>query len=221
MAGVTLAGTDSGNYYVAGPSTPLTANITPVAVSLAGTSVYNGTTAFAANLLTVTGIAGQTLTLSGSGVANSADVGIANILSSTSGLTLGNGSTGTTGLASNYTLVGATSTISITPAAITVSANNVSKTYDGTTSATSTPTLVLGTLYANASNHGLTDSLSGGTYAYTNPNVGSGNKTVIGIISAICRMRIVFFLFSASNPKNSKMARLRSNYILFWEHENI
>ena len=85
MTGVTLAGTDSGNYYVAGPSTALAANITPVAVSLTGTRVYNGTTAFSASNLTVAGIAGQTLVLGGSGTANSANVGIANTLSSTSG----------------------------------------------------------------------------------------------------------------------------------------
>jgi len=178
MTGVTLTGADSGNYYVAGPSTPLAANITPVPVSLTGTRVYNGTTAFSASSLTVAGIAGQTLVLGGSGTANSANVGVANTLSSTSGLTLANGTTGTIGLASNYTLVGASSTISITPAAITVSAADVTKTYDGTNSATSTPVVVSGTLYANASNSGNTDTLSGGTYAYTNPNVGIGNKTV-------------------------------------------
>ena len=149
-----------------------------MAVSITGTRVYNGTTAFDANQLAVAGIAGQTLLLSGTGVANSANVGIANTLSSMSGLTLANGTTDTIGLASNYTLVGATSNISITPAAITVSAADVTKTYDGTTAASSTPVLVSGTLYANASNGGVRDALTGGTYAYTNPNVGSGNKTV-------------------------------------------
>ncbi|MBV5342802.1 hypothetical protein JZU68_04020, partial [bacterium] len=40
-----------------------------------------------------------------------------------------------------------------------------------------TPTLVGGTLYTNSAT-GYTDTLSGGTFAYANPNASSGNKTL-------------------------------------------
>ena len=71
----------------------------------------------------------------------------------------------------------------ITPAPLTVTTSNVVKTYDGTLSvvgAATAPALTVtsGTLYANASNGGATDSLSGGTFAFTNANAGAGNKTV-------------------------------------------
>jgi YDG domain len=85
------------------------------------------------------------------------------------------------GMASNYTLVGPSlGSVTITPAAITVSASDTVKTYDATTSVSGattapTPTLVSGTLYTNG---GIQDSLAGGSYAYTDPNAGSGNKTV-------------------------------------------
>ncbi|MCQ8183758.1 YDG domain-containing protein, partial [Methylomonas sp. SURF-1] len=84
-------------------------------------------------------------------------------------LALADGTNG--GLASNYTLTGGTHTADITAASLTVSTGNVSKTYDGGTSASGTPTVTAGTLYGS-------DSLSGGSYAFTDKNVGSGNKTV-------------------------------------------
>ena len=59
----------------------------------------------------------------------------------------------------------------ITPASVTLSTSNVSKTYDGTTSATGVATVTSGTLFAR-------DALSGGSFAFTNKNVGAGNKTV-------------------------------------------
>ncbi|MCQ8182353.1 YDG domain-containing protein, partial [Methylomonas sp. SURF-1] len=68
-------------------------------------------------------------------------------------------------------LTGSTHTADITAASLTVSTGNVSKTYDGGTSASGTPTVTAGTLYGS-------DSLSGGSYAFTDKNVGSGNKTV-------------------------------------------
>jgi hypothetical protein len=70
----------------------------------------------------------------------------------------------------------ATSTIS--PENITVSANNVTKTYDGNLSANDTATVVAGTLYHNASNGNALDRLSGGTFTYTDPNAGAGSKAV-------------------------------------------
>jgi filamentous hemagglutinin family protein len=194
MSGVTLAGADAANYYVAGPGSSLSANITAAPVTISGTRVYNGTTAFSAANLSVSGVGGETLVFaSGSGSANSPNVGVANTLSSVGTLALGNGTGSSVGLAGNYTLTNPViSSISITPESIVVSASNAQKVYDATTampssnvtnvstviSAIATPVLVSGTLYANASNGGASDNLTGGNFAYTDANAGSSNKTV-------------------------------------------
>lgn len=191
MTGVTLTGSAASNYYVSGPTSTLSANITKATVTISGTKVYDGTTGFAADELTVTGIGGQTLSFaSGSGAANSANVGVANTLTSLGNLVLANGTGSIVGLSSNYTLISPTiSSISITPASIVVTASNALKVYDATTampsgnvsgiSTISTPSLVAGTLYTNASNGGVADSLSGGSFIFADPNAGSSNKTVI------------------------------------------
>ncbi|MCF7710006.1 MAG: hypothetical protein K9M83_02435 [Opitutales bacterium] len=118
------------NYVL--PATFDTVTVTPAKVSIAASKVYDGNATFtaAANLL-VSGVAGQTLTATGASLtANSARVATVSSLSGFGGLTLGNG----TGLASNYTLVGATSTVRITPRPIGVTLTNVgvTKPYDGT-----------------------------------------------------------------------------------------
>ena len=119
------------NYAL--PATFDTVTVTPAKVSIAASKVYDGTATFtaAANLL-VSGVAGQTLAVTGANLtANSARVASANSLSGLGGLTLADG----TGRASNYTLVGATTSVRITPRPIgvTLTNANVTKTYDGTT----------------------------------------------------------------------------------------
>ena len=59
----------------------------------------------------------------------------------------------------------------INRAPLEVTTPNVTKSYDGTVSASSTAVLKTGTIYAG-------DSLSGGTFAFTDKNQGVGNKTV-------------------------------------------
>ena len=59
----------------------------------------------------------------------------------------------------------------ITPASITLSTSNVSKTYDNTSAASGVASVASGTLFSG-------DTLSGGTFAFTNVNVGAGNKVV-------------------------------------------
>jgi trimeric autotransporter adhesin len=104
--GYTLTKNSTGN---------LTAN--PAVVNLAGTRIYDATTAFNAGVFGTfaTGINGEDLNLSGAGSVASANVGAAQTLT-TGTLALTNG----TGLASNYTLTGGTHTGTITPAALTV-----------------------------------------------------------------------------------------------------
>ena len=52
-----------------------------------------------------------------------------------------------------------------------ITAGNISKTYDGDTTASGSATLYSGTLYS-------TDHLSGGTFEFTSADAGSGNRTV-------------------------------------------
>jgi filamentous hemagglutinin family protein len=86
--------------------------------------------------------------------------------------------------AANYSLVQPTGMSgTINKASLTLSTADVVKVYDGTTSvtgATTAPSLVVssGTLYANASNGGVMDSISGGTFGFTDANAGTNNKTV-------------------------------------------
>ncbi|MDO8350634.1 MAG: filamentous hemagglutinin N-terminal domain-containing protein, partial [Gallionella sp.] len=64
-----------------------------------------------------------------------------------------------------------TATANITQAALTLSTGNVTKTYSGDLTALGTAAVTGGTLFAG-------DTLSGGTFAFTDKNVGIGNKTV-------------------------------------------
>ena len=79
----------------------------------------------------------------------------------------------------NYTVGTPTNTTGvITPAPLTVTTSDVTRGYDGTLAALGTAVVSGGTLYRNVSNGNVFDSLSGGTFAYTDKNFGLGNKTV-------------------------------------------
>jgi hypothetical protein len=71
----------------------------------------------------------------------------------------------------NYSISYVDGNLSIAKAPLTVSTSPVTKTFDGTTSAVGTAIAIVGTLYGN-------DSLSGGSFAFTSPSIGT-NKTVI------------------------------------------
>jgi autotransporter-associated beta strand protein len=172
------------NYAISGVSNSLTANITPASISVSATKTYDGTNSVTAGQMTIAGITGETLTFAAGslGTLTSPNVGSAS-LSSLSNAVLANGS----GLATNYSVVNPTfSTVTITPAAITVSTNSLTKVYDATDSTASArssvnalPALVLssGSLFTNQVT-GLQDTLSGGSFVYANLNAGNGNKTV-------------------------------------------
>ena len=78
----------------------------------------------------------------------------------------------------NYTVSYADNTSStINTAAITVSTSDVTKTYDGALATAGTAGPDGRHAHTNASNSNTFDSLSGGTFAFTNANAGTG-KTV-------------------------------------------
>ncbi len=155
------------NYALTSTSASAPANITPKSVNLSGSRTYDGSTNIAAGGLTIGSLVGsETLTLAGTGTVASRNVGAAKPLTLGT-LALGNG----TGLASNYTFTGGTQTASITPAGLTLSTKDVVKVFDGGLSAQGTAVVTGGTLFAG-------DTISGGTFAFTTPTVGPGNKTV-------------------------------------------
>lgn len=98
-------------------------------LTLTGTRVYDGTTTYAGTYLTATGVHGETFTVSGAGATgnlSAKDVQSNQALASLGGLTLGTSSNG--GLASNYHALSTThSSVSVTPAPLTVTADSQSK----------------------------------------------------------------------------------------------
>ena len=130
---MTIGGSDAGDYTLVQP-TGLTGTITPVVLNLIGTRVYDGMTDASANLFgsngVLTGVNGETVDVSGTGVLASKHVGTQSF-ANLGTLVLSS----STGLASNYTLVGGTDQVTVTPLAITVGATGQNKTYDGNTTA--------------------------------------------------------------------------------------
>ena len=165
------------NYTLSGGTH--TFNITEAPISFTGTRAYDASTNVEANNLTLSGEqGGEDLTVSGTGSITSKDVGngkTANV----SGLTLGNGVSGTAGLASNYTFSGGTHTFDVTKAPLTVTAT---KPYDGTVNFDNTSISISGlqaseTLLVDDDIN--TNSSNVGTY-----NTGSGNLLITDINNA-------------------------------------
>ena len=126
---------------------------------------YNGTTTGTANYTTslvdavLDGSLGYTIQSKNVGVYTTSD----------STLSLSNGLySSQQGYDISY--VATNSTLTIDKASITVSSSDVSKTYDGTSSAAGSAVVTTGTLFGS-------DSLSGGSFAFTDINAGTG-KTV-------------------------------------------
>ncbi len=198
VAGITGTGSDLGNYTY-NTSTVATADIFPFVLILRGTRVYNGTNQASANLFgnngVLTGVDGQTLTLSGEGNLVNQDAGQQKPFApgALNGFKLtGNGST----LASNYTLAGGVDWVTITPLAVTVTATGNSKVYDGTTAAS------VG-LASNGILAGDNVSFSAQSANFVTPNAGSGIPVfVTGITGSGADARNYTFNTTASTSAN-------------------
>ncbi|HUB90560.1 MAG TPA: YDG domain-containing protein, partial [Dyella sp.] len=170
---MTIGGGDAGDYTLVQP-TGLAGTITPVVLDLIGTRVYDGMTDANANLFgtsgVLTGVNGETVDVSGVGVLASKHVGTQSF-ANLGTLVLSNG----TGLASNYTLMGGTDQVIVTPLAITVGASGQGKTYDGNTTAGVT-------LASNGVLAGDTVNFHDGAANFSSPNAGNNVAiTVTGI----------------------------------------
>jgi flagella basal body P-ring formation protein FlgA len=168
-SGVSVNDGNGGGNYSISYELNTSSTISPYVVSLNGSRTYDGTVNMpAANLGTNALVGTETLTLTGTGTVASRNVGAGKALTPGS-LALGNGSNG--GLASNYTLTGGTHAASITQAPVTFGTNDVSKVYDGTLTAAGAAVIRSGAMFGG-------DTFSGGNFAFTDKNVGAGNKTV-------------------------------------------
>ena len=125
----TATGSTFGN-----PSGNLSQTVNPLAVDLTGSRVYDGTNAATSSILSVSNeVGGDDVTLSGSATLTAKHVG-SEAITSFAGLTLGSNTAG------DYTLTGATGSVTITPAALSIDAVTDTKVYDGTTRSSQTPT---------------------------------------------------------------------------------
>jgi hypothetical protein len=176
VTGVTLSGTDAGNYTISQPS-GLKADITASSVTVsgitAGVKVYDGGTAATLNTsaATLDGVAAgdkvNLVTSSATGSFADKNVG-QNKPVTVTGLSLAGDD------AANYTIT-AVSTVSasITTKGLTVSFTAANKIYDGTTTAMITGSSVAGVVSSDDV------SLSGGTATFSDASAGTG-KTVTG-----------------------------------------
>jgi len=133
-----LVGSSTVKVYGYGVNTTASGlgSITPATARLSAVKTYDTNADFSSSQITVAGITGETLTLSGTGPATANSVNVidnpTNYLTSMGGLALANGS----GLASNYALPSLTSrsvynTARINPYGVTILDMTGSKVYDG------------------------------------------------------------------------------------------
>jgi trimeric autotransporter adhesin len=179
VSGISASGADAGNYLINNTTATTAANITPVVLNLTGTRVYDAGTDADASLFgssgVLSGVNGETLTLSGGGTLSSKNVNPAQTFSSLSGFTLtANGSA----LATNYTLTGGTDRVNITPLAITVAATGANKVYDANTADAGA------TLASSGVLAGDTVSFTDTSAIFADKNVGTGKTVSVSGISA-------------------------------------
>ncbi|MFC6283367.1 two-partner secretion domain-containing protein, partial [Polaromonas aquatica] len=165
----------TGNYNIAyvdnTTSTINKANLTVTATGV--TKTYDGTTnaTGTGSVGTLAGAgAGESVNVAATQVFTDKNFGIGNKTVQASGLTIKD--SGNADVTGNYNISYVDNTTStINKANVTLSTSDVTKTYDGTTSATGAVVVTAGTVFAG-------DNTTGGTFAFTNKNAGVGNKTV-------------------------------------------
>jgi hypothetical protein len=182
VAGLSLGGTDAGNYALTQPTT--TADVTKPALTVTGVTVanktYDGTTTATANftVATLAGVLGGdavTLVTTG-GTANFADKSVATGKTATvAGLTITGAGAG------NYVLTQPTATASITAKTLTVTgATAGDRTYDGTI--TATPSFTGAALVGVLSSDAVTLVRTGATASFGDKSVATGKTaTVAGL----------------------------------------
>jgi filamentous hemagglutinin family protein len=184
VSGLTIGGADAANYTVTAATT--TANITPKALTVTGSTVANkqfdGSATATIGAGTLSGFVGsETLTVTGAGTFASVNVG--NNINVATTYTLANGSNG--GLAGNYSLAPETLTGNITPAWLAVIVGGLtgstSKVYDGSTAATLSASNFTLTGWVNGDGTDVTVTKTSGVFA--DKNVGSNKLVTVSLSS--------------------------------------
>ncbi len=184
LSGASLTGADAENYTIS--STTTTANITPKALTITGSTVankqYDGTATATISAGTLSGFVGsETVTVTGAGTFASVNVG--NSINVATTYTLANGSNG--GLASNYSLANQTLTGNITPAWLAVIVGGLtgstSKVYDGSTAATLSAGNFTLTGWVNGDGTDVTVTKTSGVFA--DKNVGNNKLVTVSLSS--------------------------------------
>ncbi|AMB44414.1 YDG domain-containing protein [Methylobacterium sp. AMS5] len=181
LATIATAGSGVGDYAITQGSLAASANyaltyqgadlaVTPRAVTLSGTRVYDGGTGFVGGLLTAGNLVnGDAVTVAGTGILAAKDAG-SRALSDLSGLALSN---------PNYTLSGAAGTVAIMPATLTYTADAARRTYGSANPALTGR--VAGFLGADTPANSTTGTLAFTTQAGAGSNVGSYAVTGSGL----------------------------------------
>jgi trimeric autotransporter adhesin len=163
-----------GNNYTITRAGNSTSTVLKADLTLTGNRSYDGTTTVAGGTLTAVGVRGESFSINGIGDSSNLDsknVGTVK-LTTLNGLSLGTGNAGAD--ADNYNVISASSSsYTINKADVTVTAQAVTKTYDGTTNATGQGQV--GTLAGAGAGEVVN---SAGTQAFTDKNAGVGTKTV-------------------------------------------
>jgi YDG domain-containing protein/Big-like domain-containing protein len=176
VSGISISGTDSGNYTLNGVTTvTTTANITQRTLNVSATGmnkVYDGTTS-ATVTLSDDRVSGDMLTDSyTSATFTDRNVGTGKTVN-VSGISITGPDSG------NYTLNGVTTettTANITTRPITVTAASDTKTYDGTTTSTGAPTITMGSLATG-------DTMTSFTQVFDSRNAGSRTLIPSGTVN--------------------------------------
>ncbi|MGL6160663.1 YDG domain-containing protein, partial [Microbulbifer sp.] len=174
ISGLTLGGDDAGNYTLADDTASANADIDQASLTLSTddvTKTYDGTTTADGTATVVGGdlfgddsLAGGSFAFTDRNAGTGKTVTVADV-------TLNDGNGG-----DNYIVTYADNTNSaIDQAALTLSSADVTKAYDGTTEADGTATVVAGQLFGD-------DSLSGGSFAFTDRNAGTGKTVTVADI---------------------------------------
>jgi hypothetical protein len=174
---ITPSGLTDGNYAINFVSGSLVVNKANLVLTTSDvTKTYNGTFAALGTAVATSGspLLGTDTVSGGTFAFANANAGNGNKTVTVAGATVNDTNGG-----GNYNVSYLNNTTStITPASLTLASSNVTKTYDGTLAAGGTAAVIAGTLFHNASHGGALDSLSGGSFAFTDANAGLSNKTV-------------------------------------------
>jgi len=176
VSGISASGTDAGNYTLNNNSATTSANITPLAISVAatgGTQIYNGTVNAQVGLASSGVLAGDSVAFTDAG----ASFANKNVGTGKTVTVSGIGASGSD--AGNYTLsnTSATTTSTITPLAISVTATGIPQVYNGTLDA-------LVNLASSGVLAGDKVNFSDASASFANKNVGSNKTVTVSGISA-------------------------------------